>query len=76
MGSTQYQKITVRSGEHYFSVFCTEKNLQLRRDEVLRWVDRLARRVHWITYDTTMVSATTAEATEREHALFETRYPD
>ena len=75
MLGASYQRITIQSGEYYFSVFCTQESLEHRRDEVLRWADQLARRLHWRTYKTTIGSASAREATERPHALFEHRFP-
>jgi len=71
-----YQKITVKSGEDSFSVFCTQDSLEHRRDEVLLWADKLARRLHWRQYETTVSPASSREATERVHSLFEHRFPD
>lgn len=75
MSGVNYQRITIQSGEDHFSVFCTQESLEHRRDEVLLWADRLARRLHWRTYETTISPASVREATKRPHALFEHRFP-
>lgn len=71
-----YQRITIHSGKDNFSIFCTQDNLEQRRDEVLLWADKLARRLDWFQYETTISHASKREATERIHALFEHRFPD
>lgn len=75
MTGTKFQRLTIRSGRNYFSLFCTQESLEHRRDEVILWADQLARRLHWMIYETTISHASTAEATERKHALFENRFP-
>ncbi len=69
--TANYQRITIRSGERFFLLYCTQGSLEHRRDEVLLWADRLARQLHWKVYETTIASASEAKATERKHALFE-----
>lgn len=77
MGLTalNYQRITITSGDHYFSVYCTQDSLENRRDDVVKWADDLARRLHWRSYETTIDPASESEATKRIHALFENRFP-
>lgn len=75
MSDVDYQRITLQSGEEYFSLFCTQYSLEHRRDEVLLWADQLARRMHWRQYQSTISPASEQEATERLHALFEHRFP-
>lgn len=75
MSDVDYQRITLQSGDEYFSVFCTQDSLEHRRDEVLLWADKLARRMHWQQYQSTVSPASKQEATERLHALFEHRFP-
>lgn len=70
-----YQRIKICSGEHHFSLFCTQDSLEHRRDEILLWAETLARRLHWREYEITISPASTREATERVHALFEHRFP-
>ncbi len=43
--------------------------------EVFRWIERLAGQLHWRTYELTISGASSMEANERKHALFENRYP-
>ena len=73
--SGRFKRLTIQSGERYFYLFCTEDSLEHRRDEVIRWADQLARQLYWRTYETTISTASSFEATERKHALFEHRFP-
>jgi len=75
METVTYHRIEIRCGDHHFSLFCTQKSLEYRREEILLWADKLARRLHWQTYETTISSASVREANERPHALFEHRFP-
>jgi hypothetical protein len=75
MGVENYQQITIRSGERYFFLYCTQDSLQNRRDEIILWADQLARRLHWRSYDTTVTPASNVQANKRLHALFEHRFP-
>ena len=70
-----YQRIKIQSGYDHFCVFCTQDSLDHRQEEVTRWTRQLASRLRWRTYETTISSASTQEATERMHALFEHRFP-
>ena len=73
--SARFQKLTIQSGERYFYLFCTKYSLEHRRDEIIQWADQLARQLCWQIYETTISAASTIEATERKHALFEHRFP-
>ncbi len=75
MKSAKFQRLTIQSGERYFYLYCTEDSLVHRRDEIILWADKLARQLYWWTYETTISTASTFEATERKHALFEHRLP-
>ena len=75
MKSARFQKLTIRSGERYFYLFCTRYSLEHQRDEVFQWADQLARQLCWRIYETTISSASRREANERKHALFEYRFP-
>ncbi|MGQ7847539.1 hypothetical protein ACUNV4_23815 [Granulosicoccus sp. 3-233] len=70
-----YLRITAQAGDLHFSVFCTRHSLECRRMEVFRWIERLAGQLHWRTYELTISGASSMEANERKHALFENRYP-
>ncbi|MFT6875365.1 MAG: hypothetical protein ACI9XK_001758 [Granulosicoccus sp.] len=75
MKSNKFQRLTIQSGERYFSLFCTQDSLEHRRDEIILWADQLARQLHWRIYETTIGPASSVEATERKEALFEHRFP-
>jgi hypothetical protein len=75
MDTVNYQRVTVRHGEDYFTVYCTQQSLEHRRDEVILWVDSLARRLRWTRYDTEITEASVEQATQRPYALFEHRFP-
>lgn len=75
MNADSYNRVTVQHGDDSFSVFCSQKSLENRRDQIIMWVDGLARRLGWIDYEMVIEQATEAEATERHYALFENRYP-
>ena len=75
MYPANYQRLTIRSGDCYFSLFCTQHSLDHRLDEVVLWADSLARHLHWRMYETTLSSATAAESMERPQALFDHRFP-
>lgn len=68
-----YQKITVRNGGHHFSVFCRRSSLAREREDVVFWIDSLARRLGWTRYDMEINDATENEALARRHAQFEDR---
>lgn len=70
-----YQKLTVRRGDHFFSLFCTRDSWNHRRDELMQWVDQLAGKLRFKNYVTQISDATEAEATERPYALFEHLFP-
>lgn len=70
----QYRKITVRSGELDFSVYCTQDSWENNHDHVMQWVRSLARRLQWEDYKIAATRTTELKATERPHALFETRF--
>ncbi len=72
--SARFQRLTIQSGERYFYLFCTKHSLEHRRDEIIQWADQLARQLCWRIYETTISAASTREATERKHALFEHRF--
>ena len=69
-----YQRIKIQSGDYHFCVFCTQNSLDHRKEEITQWTRQLARRLRWRAYETTISSASTQEATERIHALFEHRF--
>ncbi len=75
MKSARFQRLTIQSGERYFYLFCTKYSLEHRRDEIIQWADQLARQLCWRIYETTISAASTRDATERKHALFEHRFP-
>jgi hypothetical protein len=75
MSAVSYNRVTVQHAEDSFSVFCTDDSLEYRRDEVIMWVDSLARRLGWLDYKMVIKDATEAEANERHYALFENRHP-
>lgn len=75
MKSSTYSKIIVTSGEHYFSFFCSDESLEKRHDEIMLWADKLATRLRWQIYDTSICPASEVEATKRPHALFDYRFP-
>ena len=75
MKSAMFQRLTIQSGERYFYLFCTKYSLEHRRDEIILWADQLARQLCWRIYETTISTASTSEATERRHALFEHQFP-
>ena len=74
--SARFQRLTIQSGDRYFYLFCTKYSLEHRRDEIIQWADQLARQLCWRIYETTISSASTRDATERRHALFEHRFPE
>jgi len=71
----EYKRITVRSGDEHFCVFCTAESLEERHEDVLNWAYRLAERLHWRNYDVAITQASELQATDRMPALFEHRYP-
>ena len=73
MKRATFQKLTIQSGERYVYLYCTQDSLEHRRDEIILWVDQLARQLCWRIYETTISAASTVEATKRKHALFEYR---
>lgn len=75
MSANSYVRLTVKHAEDSFSVFCTDDSLENRRNEIIMWVDSLARRLGWADYEMTIEDATEAEANERHYALFENRHP-
>ncbi len=75
MKSARFQRLTIQSGERYFYLFCTKYSLEHRRDEIIQWADQLARQLCWRIYEITISAASTREANERKHALFEHRFP-
>ncbi len=74
MKSAKFQRLTIQSGERYVYLYCTQDSLEHRRDEIILWADQLARQLCWQIYETTISTASTIEATERKHALFEHRF--
>ena len=75
MKSAKFQRLTIQSGERYVYLYCTQDSLEHRREEIILWADQLARQLCWRIYETTISTASTVEATERKHALFEYRFP-
>lgn len=76
LDNAEYKRITVRQGDDYFSVYCTDHSLTFRKDEVMQWTNRLAGRLHWTEFRIAVTTTSKESATQRPNALFETHHAD
>lgn len=75
MSRDTYRRITVRAEGQHFSVYCTKHSWEQRNEAVIQWINHLAHRLHWKHFELETTDASVQEATKREHALFDHRYP-